>query len=130
MDEDIIEQLKKVMEASGETAAKFAESLGVSPSFLSNILHGKKSITANVLKGLAKRGVDLNILLTGMPSGGEDLATELAKVQKDLAQCSELADLQRSRIETLEQLVRDLEDTIVENNAKCKKHSEQKSKTS
>lgn len=69
--ENIGNRLHKIRNDSGLTFQAFADEIGTSAGYLSNIEKGKKKISIEIIQALRIQfGVDINWLLTGEHSAG------------------------------------------------------------
>lgn len=86
---------RKVLERSGLSAREFGETLGISESYVSNILHGARSLSREVLRGLAEKyGVNLNDFIMAGESGktAETAYIELFRQEAAAGRGAEIAE--------------------------------------
>ena len=91
MENPVLEKIKSMVDKAG-SQAKVAEALEVSPSYIHDILAGKREISANVARKLGfERRTDYipTIPITVSPDGkihGDQIGAGLAKINRGRAQ--------------------------------------------
>ena len=123
-DELIKKRITEAIEEMGGNSSKMARLIGVTPNYLASVItNQKKGVSATLLKGFAKAGMNLNWLLMGkagmwMDNGnGNSLAT-LETVQAKLDDALDLIEKLEYYVNRLEKLNQQSEDRIhgIENN--------------
>ena len=64
-DDEIKKRIKTVIESQPKKVKDVAESIGITPAYLSSLLTGKQGISAHVYKGFHDFGVNINWLISG-----------------------------------------------------------------
>ena len=109
-DELIKKRITEAIEDLGGNSSKMARLIGVTPNYLASVItNQKKGVSATLLKGFAKAGMNLNWLLKGqagmwMDNGnGNSLAT-LETVQAKLDDALDLISKLEYYVNRLEKL--------------------------
>jgi len=109
-DELIKKRITEAIEDLGGNSSKMARLIGVTPNYLASVItNQKKGVSATLLKGFAKAGMNLNWLLMGkagmwMDNGnGNSLAT-LETVQAKLDDALDLISKLEYYVNRLEKL--------------------------
>ena len=119
-DELIKKRITEAIEEMGGNSSKMARLIGVTPNYLASVItNQKKGVSATLLKGFAKAGMNLNWLLMGkaamwMDNGnGNSLAT-LETVQAKLDAALDLISKLEYYVNRLEKLNQQSEGRIHE----------------
>ena len=109
-DELIKKRITEAIEDMGGNSSKMARLIGVTPNYLASVITSpKKGVSATLLKGFAKAGMNLNWLLKGQASmwinngNGKAIAT-LEMVQKKLDAALDLIEKLEYYVNRLEKL--------------------------
>ena len=109
-DELIKKRITEAIEEMGGNSSKMARLIGVTPNYLASVItNQKKGVSATLLKGFAKAGMNLNWLLKGQAGmwinngNGNSLAT-LETVQTKLDDALDLISKLEYYIDRLESL--------------------------
>ena len=123
-DELIKKRITEAIEDLGGNSSKMARKIGVTPNYLASVItNQKKGVSATLLKGFAKAGMNLNWLLMGKAGmwidngNGNSLAT-LETVQAKLDAALDLISKLEYYVVRLEKLNQQSEGRIhgIENN--------------
>ena len=123
-DELIKKRITEAIEDMGGNSSKMARLIGVTPNYLASVITSpKKGVSATLLKGFAKAGMNLNWLLKGQASmwinngNGKAIAT-LEMVQGKLDAALDLIEKLEYYVNRLEKLNQQSEGRIheIENN--------------
>ena len=123
-DEKIKKRITEAIEEMGGNSSKMARLIGVTPNYLASVITSpKKGVSATLLKGFAKAGMNLNWLLKGQAGmwinngNGNSIAT-LKTVQAKLDEALDLISKLEYYVVRLEKLNQQSEGRIheIENN--------------
>ena len=123
-DELIKKRITEAIEDMGGNSSKMARLIGVTPNYLASVITSpKKGVSATLLKGFAKAGMNLNWLLKGQAGmwinngNGKAIAT-LEMVQGKLDAALDLIEKLEYYVNRLEKLNQQSEGRIhgIENN--------------
>jgi hypothetical protein len=123
-DELIKKRITEAIEEMGGNSSKMARLIGVTPNYLASVITSpKKGVSATLLKGFAKAGMNLNWLLKGQAGmwinngNGKAIAT-LEMVQGKLDAALDLIEKLEYYVNRLEKLNQQSEGRIhgIENN--------------
>jgi len=123
-DELIKKRITEAIEEMGGNSSKMARLIGVTPNYLASVITSpKKGVSATLLKGFAKAGMNLNWLLKGQAGmwinkgNGNSIAT-LEIVQAKLDDALDLISKLEYYVNRLEKLNQQSEGRIhgIENN--------------
>jgi len=123
-DEKIKKRITEAIEEMGGNSSKMARLIGVTPNYLASVITSpKKGVSATLLKGFAKAGMNLNWLLKGQAGmwinngNGNSIAT-LKTVQAKLDDALDLISKLEYYVNRLEKLNQQSEGRIheIENN--------------
>ena len=109
-DELIKKRITEAIEEMGGNSSKMARLIGVTPNYLASVITSpKKGVSATLLKGFAKAGMNLNWLLKGqagmwMDNGNGNSIATLKTVQAKLDDALDLIEKLEYYVVRLEKL--------------------------
>ena len=109
-DEIIKKRITEAIEDLGGNSSKMARLIGVTPNYLASVVTSpNKGVSATLLKGFAKAGMNLNWLLKGQAgmwtnNGNGDSIATIEKVQAKLDEALDLISKLEFYVNRLEKL--------------------------